>query len=344
MDPLTQIVQELSRQLDQENEDLRKEVDGLRSDLRKLLQERRTEVVARPKAHRHTTDDNRPVLCFDLDGTLHPGTGLPLDGVEPFPGLKQCMDAFVGEGCCLHLQTGELAVGGPQDMEIYFARHALIESWLGEHGLPVGLLLPKIVADCFYDDRMVPVPENPDYGLIRDVAVTMLSEKFKKDESGQWARKPKKYKGPLISDWPNPKEIPGDSPRGFTGPRLDADLHRTVLNSSSSERMGQPLPGAREALVDLYDSGVTVNLSCAGWNPAFRTPDESARRLAGLRLQLRTASIPYDRLVTKDHGDLFFDDRGVTCTGSWEDDMPLIAKKLGVKNPLKEVAVAGRGK
>ena len=316
-------------QLEAENNLIRQEFADIREAWRKIRQERTTEVVKRPKPHQHTTDDINPVLVFDLDGTLKPGAKgvFPMDGIDPFPGVKEVLDGFANEGCCLHLQTAGLFTA-TQDMEVYHARHGLIANWIAQHGLPIDLLLPNVPADCYYDDRMVPVDaNNADWSAVADQARQMLSKKFKL-EDGKWVRKPKTYKGKLMTDWPKPEEVPGDSPRAFNGPRLDADLHRTVFDSSSSERWGKPMPGAKHVLQSLYDQKVTINLSCAGWNPAFRTPDESKRRLAGLRVQLRAAGIPYDRLVTKDHGDLFFNDKGVTCTGDWEKDFPLIEKKL----------------
>lgn len=330
-------------ELEQDNERILQEVHSSRLRLEALVQERASEVVPRPKPHRHTTDDPQPVLCFDFDGTLKPNphASFPLDDIEPFPGVKAALDRFASKGACLHLTTASLHVGSPQDMEIYFARQCLLECWLVEHGLPIGLLLPNIPSDVFYDDRMVPVSDNPDWAALCDDAEERLTKRFDL-KNGIWMRRPKDHKGDKLSEWPDPASVPGDSPRGFSGPRLDADLHRTVLDSSSSERAGEPKPGAAKALTELYDAGVTVNLSCAGWNPAFRTPEESRARLAALRVQIRDAGIPYDRLVTKDHGDLFFNDKGIQHI-DWKSDFKLIKNMLDknekARDPLFHVDV-----
>src|SRR5437899_1601780 len=128
-----------------------------------LLSERVGELVPRPKEHQHDPDEPRPVLVFDLDGTLKPqihsgdGGNYPMSGdsAQPFPGVKEWLDRWKSRGCCLHIATAGLYYGSPEDIEVYSARLRMIESWVAENGLPIDLAISKVPSDCYYDDRMI---------------------------------------------------------------------------------------------------------------------------------------------------------------------------------------------
>lgn len=283
-----------------------------------LLQEKIAETHKRPKDHLHGTEaGGNPVLVFDFDGTLQPNPrgAYPLTTVEPAPGLKQALDGFVARGACLHVATVGLFLQDPQE---YAARYIQLDSWMKRHGLPIDLLLPKVPADCYYDDRMVTVTPGSDWRTIAEDAQSRLSKRFDLVE-GKWLRKDRKETGSEVSEFPDPSTSPQERPRGFSGPVLDADLHRCVLQASSSDRMSKAMPGAKEVLTDLYNKKVIINLSCAGWNPATHTKEVYEQKLANLRTNLAEEGIPYDSLVSKDHGDLFFDDKGITFK-DWKKD------------------------
>lgn len=309
-----------------------------------LLAEQVAEVIPRPKEHWHDPDEPRPVLTFDLDGTLKPQVGKGFGGnypltdknSDPFPLVKKWMDRWKGYGACIHIATAGLYSDGPQGLEIFEARMAMLKAWVMRYGLPVDLILPKIPADVFYDDRMVEVSGDPalkdvstfvpDWDQLGEEAEKRMALRFYFDDQGLWTRKEKKRIGEEIESWPDDKLF-RDHPRGYSGPRLDVDMHRTLSNASSSLRTAPPRPDAIESIRELYESGITITVSCAGWNRRTHSLVESIQRLAGIRQWLGQWSVPYDRVAEKDHADLYFDDRGVRYT-DWRGDLPRIRAKL----------------
>lgn len=309
--------------------ELETEVSRFKNLYSQMVLERATEMTKRDANHLHASDQPSPVLVFDLDGTLKedPNASYPLADVAPRDGVKAALDKFVAQGCCLHLATAGLYYGNQQDLDVYYSRMCQIDAWLKRHGLPITLILPKSPSDCFYDDRMVPAGAGLDWADLADEAQRRLSLRFSLVD-GRWERKQRAPRGTPYDEFPRPEDAPQEMPRGFSGPRLDADIHRTVSEASSSKMIAAPKPGAVERLTELYNQGVSIYLSCAGWNPATHNDKETVQgRLAGIRQWLADNSIPYDRLVSKDHGDLFFDDKGVAHV-NWDDDYPAICSTL----------------
>src|SRR5207249_2723102 len=133
--------------------------------------------------------------------------------------------------------------------------------------------------------------------------------------------------GVQYEDFPALNEVPPERPRGYSGPRLDVDVHKTLSQANSSTRDAPPNPGAVQAVTNFYNQLVTIRLSCAGWSPMTHEADEANERLAGLRQYMADNAIPYDNIVTKDHGDIYVDDKGITAK-DWEADVPRITAKL----------------
>lgn len=311
---------------------------------RNLLAEQVAEIIPRPKEHWHDPDEPRPVLTFDLDGTLKPqiskgiGGNYPLTDKysDPFPGVKKWMDRWKSFGACIHIATAGLYYDGPQELEVFEARLAMVKGWAIRFGLPVDLILPKIPADVYYDDRMIMIPGDPalkdgpgptpNWDQIGELAEKEMQARFFFDDTGLWTRKEKKRTGTEITDWPDDKLF-RDYPRGYSGPKVDVDMHRTLSSASSSMREGPPRPDAVESMRKLYESGISITVSCAGWHRRTHSLVDSIQRLAGIRQWLKQWSVPYDRVAEKDHADLYFDDRGVRYTG-WRADLPRIQAKL----------------
>lgn len=311
-----------------ENEQLRLELETAQ----KLLQEVRVEVQPRPKIHQHSPDEPSPVIDFDFNQTLTPGREYPILE-EPFPKVKEVLDRLAGMGCCLHVTTSGLYYASQEDLDMYMARLMMLDAWEQLHGLPISLNLPKMPADVYYDDRMIFVPSKPDWGEIGEQIEAMLAPRFDL-VNGRWDRKKKIRTGTEIEEFPDIEDYPRDHPRGLSGARLDVDLHRTTSTASSSLRNGPPSPGAFENLKKLYDLGVTIHMSCAGWNPKTHSVKEWKQRLAGLRFWLEANSLPYDTLVTKDHGDVYVDDKGFPFT-NWKADTAKLIKRLPLKQTLR---------
>jgi hypothetical protein len=309
-----------------------------------LLEEQVAELTPRPKEHWHDPDEPRPVLTLDFDGTVKPqihkgdGGNYPLTDKysDPFPQVKKWLDRWKSRGACLHIATAGLYFDGLGGLEVYKARKAMIESWVVRYGLPFDLILPKVPSDAYLDDRMIEIPGNPsmtegispppDWDELGEFAEKEMGRRFYIDDSGIWTRKEKKRIGEEIEIWPD-SNLFKDRPRGYSGPKLDIDMHRTLSSSSSSMRVAPPRLNAVECIRKLYVGGVTITVSCAGWNRQTHTMVDSIRRLAGIRQWLQQWSVPYDRVAEKDHADLYFDDKGVRFT-DWEADMPKIMAKL----------------
>lgn len=309
-----------------------------------LLLEQVAELTPRPKEHMHDPDEPHPVFAFDLDGTLKPqiskgdGGNYPLTDKysDPFPLVKKWLDRWKAYGTCIHITTAGLYYDGPSGLEVYLARLEMIRGWMTRYGLPIDLILPKIPCNVYYDDRMIEIPGNPaliegpgpvpDWDVIGALAEKEMDRRFFFDDSGIWTRKEKHRIGEEIEKWPDPL-LYKDHPRGYSGPKVDVDLHRTLSQASSSMRVAPPRDDAVESMRQLYESGVTLTVSCAGWHRRTHDLVDSTRRLAGIRQWLKQWSVPYDRVAEKDHADLYFDDKGVRYTG-WRADMSKIKRKM----------------
>src|SRR5258708_4929290 len=301
--------------------------------LNSIIQEIRVEPFHRPVAHIHDPDHPRPVLVFDFNGTLTPFKGFPLEGEEaiPFPGVIKYLNKWKAQQCCLHVATAGLWPQVKADPLTYAARMAQLGNWFTCYGAPIDYVLPKADCDIFYDDRMIPVPhktKDVDWDEIADRAEEDLSKRFSLKD-GAWERKPKKRIGHEIQDdeWLNYDEVPPDNPRGYSTPIIDVDFHRTLSQASSSLRRSGFRPGAVEGCGAIYDAGYTIYLSCAGWNPATHTLEDSERRIAMMRRDAKVEGVKYDQFVTKDHGDLYFDDKGFRHI-DWATDLPQLMDRL----------------
>lgn len=300
--------------------------------LETVIQELRIEPFHRPASHIHDPDHPRPVLVFDFNQTLTPFRGFPLDGdgSDPYPGVVKWLNRWRAQGACLHLATAGLWPQMKSDPLVYAARWAQLDAWMKCYGIPIDYFLPKADSDVFYDDRMISVPvDNPDWNQIGQQAEEALAVRFNM-KAGFWERKPKKRIGHEIKDaeWPDYDEVAKDTPRGYSTPVIDVDFHRTLSEASSSLRVAGFKPGAVDGVNTLYNMGFSVYLSCAGWNPAIHTLADSERRIAMMRQTAMTGGVLYDQFVTKDHGDLYFDDKGFTHT-TWEADLPKLISLLG---------------
>src|SRR6266581_2607780 len=311
---------------------------------RTLLEEQVAEFIPRPKEHQHDPDEPHPVLTFDFDGTIKPqifkgdGGNYPLTDKfsDPFPNVKKWMDRWKSRGSCIHIATAGLYYDGIAGLEVFNARLAMINSWKMRYGLPIDLILPKVPSDAYYDDRMIEIKGDPsmkeglskppDWDQLGEQAEKEMERRFFIDGMGLWTRKEKKRIGEEIEIWPD-SSLFRDYPRGYSGSKLDVDLHRTLSTASSSMRVAPPRPDAVDCIQQLYQDGVTITVSCAGWHRQTHTLVDSIRRLAGIRQWLQQWSVPYDRVSEKDHADLYFDDKGVRFT-NWLADMPKIKAKL----------------
>lgn len=298
-----------------------------------LIQELRIEPYHRPASHIHDPDHPRPVLVFDFNQTITPWRGYPVegDGSDPYPGVVKWLNRWSAQGACLHLATAGLWPQIKSDPLVYSARWAQLDSYMKCYGIPIDFFLPKADSDIFYDDRMIAVPPDPakvDWNQIGQQAEQALSKRFTL-KGGMWERKPKQRVGHEITDdeWPIYDEVVKDNPRGYSTSVIDVDFHRTLSLASSSLRTAGFKPGAVDGVNTLYNHGFTVYLSCAGWNPAIHTLEDSERRIAMMRQTAKVGGVLYDQFVTKDHGDLYFDDKGFTHT-TWEADLPQLISIL----------------
>lgn len=270
------------------------------------------EASPRPAEHNHEYDSNQsPVLVFDLHGTITPDKGYPLTE-EPFGGVREFMDRMAGRGCCIHISTASLHETG--DQQIRDARLAMVEAYVARYSLPVGFIGPNTEADARLDDRMVPIPPQPDWGEIAAHAEARLLETFAL-VNGKYERRTDLEPVGEEIEFPEAEED-ADRPRGYSTPRVDIDIHRTLNPAWGSAREAPPDPAGVDLVNRLYDEGFQVQLSCPGWNPATR-PDTSGERLTAMQHYAREYGIHYDRIVAKDDCDLHFDDKGVRFTGNW---------------------------
>lgn len=274
----------------------------------------------RPAFHRHDYGQNTmPVLAFDLHRTLTPDIGYPLVS-DPFPGLKEGMDQFVARGCCLHVCTASMDF---PDQQIDDARHALATHWMRAKGLPVTFVGPNAEASSRIDDRGITVPEDPDWPSLWAQAEKQLAKTYVIDKkSGKYVRRDDlNPAGRKIDEdeYPDGEDVPMDCPRGFTTPLIDIDLHRTLMPGWGTRRDAEPEADGVRCIREWYEKGYTIQISCAGWNPALvDDPKFAEQRSAWQRRYLLQYGIPYDRLVTKDDYDVWFDDRVIPYTGDWE--------------------------
>lgn len=273
----------------------------------------------RPAYHRHDYGQNTmPVLSFDLHRTLTPDIGYPLVS-DPFDGIKEGMDQFVARGCCLHVCSASLDF---PDQSIDDARQALGMHWFRSKGLPVSFFGPNAEASTRIDDRGITVPEEPDWMALWAAAEKMLAKTYDLDKkSGKYVRRADLTPvGDVIDDdeYPDDKDVPMDCPRGFTTPLIDIDMHRTLMPAWGTRRDAAPNPDGVKCIREWYRAGYSIQISCAGWNPSLvDDSDFSAQRAAWQRRYLLQWGIPYDRLVTKDDYDVWFDDRVLPFGGDW---------------------------
>ncbi len=297
-------------------------------DVNLLLQRRRgkyfikqyaPEKKPRAQFHRHDYGQNTmPVLAFDLHRTLTPDIGYPLVS-DPFMCIKEGMDQFVARGCCIHVWSASLDF---PDQQIDDARQALGMHWFRSKGLPVSLFGPNSEASTRIDDRGIMVPEDPDWDALWGQAEKMLSKYYEIDKDGKYARRDDlKPDGRLIDgdEFPDDEDVPQDNPRGFTTPLIDIDMHRTMMPAWGTRRDAPPDPKAVKCIREWYRAGYTIQISCAGWNPSLvDNPKFSEQRAAWQRRYMLQWGIPYDRLVTKDDYDIWFDDRVLGFGGDWD--------------------------
>ena len=273
----------------------------------------------RPEYHRHDYGQNTmPVLAFDLHQTLTPDIGYPLVS-EPFDCVKEGMDQFVARGCCIHVCSASLDFPDPQ---INDARQALGMHWFRAKGLPVSFFGPNAEASSRIDDRGITVSPDPDWNALWGQTEKRLAQTWNLDpKSGMYERrKDLTPEGDLIDDdeFPDDEDVPQDRPRGFTTPLIDVDLHRTLMAAWGTRRDSPPNPDGVKCLREWYSDGFSIQISCAGWNPVLvDKPKFAEQRAAWQRRFLMQWGIPYDRLVTKDDFDVWFDDRVIGYTGDW---------------------------
>jgi len=300
------------------------------SETRRLVLERVYTDEKRPPAHDHSTDAGAPpVVVFDLHETLTPSPGFvaidqPGFLAPPFDGVKAALDVWRGQGLCLHIATAGLDPShGPL---VLAARQVLIQSWCTAYGLPIGFITGNVRARCYLDDRMVPVRRG-DWDAVRAGVEAQLEQRTESDKAGIRRLVQLPDQGQLIEDWPDPDAVPPDQPRGLSTRILDVDVHRCLSDSNSSAREGRISPAAVDALRQVWDAGYQIHLSCAGWDPADKTPEESSRRLAAMRHQMREEGVRYDQFVSKDHGTAVVNDKGLTFT-SWAKALPAALRML----------------
>jgi hypothetical protein len=280
-----------------------------------------------------------PVVVFDLHGTLTPDRGFPLRS-DPWKGVKAIMDELVASNVTCICATAGMSPYHQSD--VIAAREQQSLAWFQRFGLPIKMVVGKVGAHVYYDDRMVYVPPVPDwFGSIRDQIYDQLSRRAEKGKDGMWRLIDLPDIGKAITDFPGVDEVPGDAPRGLSTPILDVDLHRCVFQSNSSKFESSLRPGAKDVVNEIYDLNFTVHTSCAGWDPATHTDDISGKRLRGLQRSLRTNGVKYDSMVSKLHGTVFVDDKGFTAV-DWKADRKGLLQRMGQPLPEDEITVKAK--
>ena len=300
----------------------------------------------RPAEHRHDYKQNEmPVLALDLHKTITPDWGYPLVS-PPYEGVKAFMDEQVARGCCIHVDSASL---DNPDPDFSVARTRLAQAYFYEYGLPVSFIGPNAEASLRVDDRGVSIPsapDKPDWGkAIPAAAQKILDRTYEIGKDGKYRRrKDLEPVGEVIKpkDYPDDADVPQDQPRGLSTPLIDIDLHRTIMPAWGTRRDADPDPAMVDLIQRLYAEGFSIQISCAGWNPATAdNPQFAVDRAAWQRQYLRKWGIPYDRLVTKDDCDVWFDDK-VLAFKSVKQVEPLIRQRLGPavpwssNNPINE--------
>lgn len=274
--------------------------------------------------HDHSKDDAQPTIVLDLNGTLTPTVAFDQRGIDPpFPGVGDALTRLAGGGACLHIATALLDPSAGED--VLKSRRAQIKAWVRAHGLPISYITGKVHADIYYDDRMIALVRG-DWSSAMAEASRRIDARFSRDANGIWQRRTLPESGRKIV-LPDPAKIAPDRPRGLVAPIIDIDMHRCLSDASSSTRDAVPRPGAVAAVRKLYEAGFVIHISCAGWDPCTHEPDEAEHRLAGIRRWLQKNGVPWDEVVSKDHGDIVIDDRGMTHT-EWHKDLPVLMRKL----------------
>jgi hypothetical protein len=296
------------------------------------------EKTPRPRRHRHDYGQNpMPVLSFDLHKTLTPDWGFPLVS-PPFPGVKAFLDRMVGRGCCIHVDSASLDNPDPDFSE---ARTRLVWAFIYEYGLPVAWVGPNAEASLRIDDRGVWVPSDPDVPdwekALPAQFEAILELTYELNDEGCYKRRDDLVPiGTLIDEdtgYPDDGDVPRDAPRGLSTPLIDFDLHRTIMPAWGTKRDSPPDPAMVKLIRDLYYEGFSIQVSCAGWNPAqLDDPQFAIDRAAWQRRYLRQWGIPYDRLVSKDDCDAWGDDKTFGFKSAKQIE-PLIRKRLGPAVP-----------
>jgi hypothetical protein len=293
----------------------------------------------RPAEHRHDYGQNpKPVLSFDLHKTLTPEWGFPLVS-PPYDGVKAFLDQQVSRGACIHVASASLDNPDPDFSE---ARTRLVWAFVYEYGLPISWVGPNAEAALRIDDRGINVPSAPD---VPDWQKSLPAQ-FNAQLAKTYYIDPKDncyYRienltpvGTLIDEdtgYPDDEDVPQDQPRGLSTPLIDFDIHRTIMPAWGTKRDAPPDPAMVKLIRDLFYEGFSIQVSCAGWNPATQDdPQFAIDRAAWQRRYLRQWGIPYDRLVTKDDCDVWGDDKSFGFKSAKQIG-PMIRAKLGPAIP-----------
>jgi len=296
------------------------------------IKEYSPELTTRPAEHNHENEmPARPVLGFDLHRTMTPDYGYPLLNA-PYPGLKAFLDRMVSRNCCIHIVTASMDRPDPQIVD---GRKSMIQNWASQYGIPVGWIGPNVDANVRLDDRAITVPSDPANKILPDWDA--LGKQAERSLAKTWYIDPDDgcyYKipdvvpvGDTIQQFPEITDTPPDAPRGWSTPLLDIDIHRTINPGWGSTREDKPIPGSAKAIQTLYSQGWQIQLSCAGWMRSTHTQAQSDQRLAAFRIYMRKNGIPFDRIVTKDDVDVWFDDKSIPFV-SWKTSLPAVTARL----------------
>lgn len=288
------------------------------------------ETRPRDPEHLHEYGKNeRPVLSFDFHGTLTPDEGFPLTH-SPFPGLGAFVRLMVSRGCCLHLASSSFDTG---DGDLRKARIHQAQAWCRSSGIPISLFIPNAAANARLDDRGVHIPADPDWDAIGAEAQERLLAWYELVDGLYVRRTDLVPVGDPVASFPRLADVPPDRPRGFTTPILDIDVCRTIRPAWGTGRTAPPDPAGVAVIRRLYDAGYQIQPSCAGWSPALESDGKADERRAVNAQYLAANDIPYDRQVSKDDCDLWFDNRTVAFTGDWPAAAAALVAIAGPPNP-----------